>query len=276
MKFTHTFSKNRTLLIALLLALALLAIPFAQAFAITDGELDGNGHPYVGLMVAQDANGNPLWRCSGTLLTSTVFLTAGHCTESPAAHVEIWFDADVQAGIPANGYPFTGDIGGTPYTHPQYNPNAFFLYDLGVVVLDEPMVMSQYGALPQLNELDRLARRRGLQDVTFTAVGYGLQMSFPDAASWKENNQRVRMVAHPHLIQINTPGFTGDFSVLLSNNANTGGTCFGDSGGPNFIGNSNVVGGVTSFGINGNCAGTGGVYRVDRADDLDWLANFLP
>ncbi len=74
----------------------------------------------------------------------------------------------------------------------------------------------------------------------------------------------------PRLLQINT-GFTGDFSLLLSNNANTGGTCFGDSGGPNFIGSSNVVGGVTSYGINGNCAGTGGVYRVDRADDLDWL-----
>jgi len=50
-----------------------------------------------------------------------------------------------------------------------------------------------------------------------------------------------------------------------------GGTCFGDSGGPNFIGKSNVVGGVTSFGMNGNCAGTGGVYRVDRSDDLGWL-----
>ena len=67
------------------------------------------------------------------------------------------------------------------------------------------------------------------------------------------------------------PGFTGDFSIMLSNNHSTGGTCFGDSGGPNFIGNTNVVGGVTSFGINGNCAGTGGVYRVDRADDLNWI-----
>ena len=73
-------------------------------------------------------------------------------------------------------------------------------------------------------------------------------------------------------LQINTPGFTGDFSLLLSNNHSTGGTCFGDSGGPNFIGESNVVAGVTSFCINGNCAGTGGVYRVDRADDLEWLS----
>jgi hypothetical protein len=260
---------RKLLSIATVLAAA-LAIGIAPAGAITDGELDGNGHPYVGLMVAQDSGGNPLWRCSGTLMSATLFLTAGHCTEAPAAHVEIWFDADVEAGIPANGYPFNGDVGGTPYTHPSYNPAAFFLYDLGVVVLDSPMVMGEYGELPTLNQLDSLKTQRGKQDVTFTAVGYGLQESFPNAASWKENNVRVRMVAHPKLNQING-GLVGDFSLLLSNNANAGGTCFGDSGGPDFIGDSSVLAGVTSFGLNGNCAGTGGVYRVDRADDLDWL-----
>jgi secreted trypsin-like serine protease len=133
--------------------------------------------------------------------------------------------------------------------------------------------MAEYGALPQLNQLDALATRRGRQDRTFTAVGYGLQMSFPDAAAWKENNVRVRMVAQPHLIQING-GIVGDFSLLLSNNAHTGGTCFGDSGGPNFIGDSNVIAGVTSFGLNGNCAGIGGAYRVDQADDIDFLSEF--
>jgi len=258
---------------ALLLTLVFALSTIGAARAVTDGELDGNRHPYVGLMVAQDADGNPLWRCSGTLLSATLFLTAGHCTEAPAAHVEIWFASDVESGIPANGYPLDGDVGGTPYTHPQYNPNAFYLYDLGVVVLDKPVRMRKYGALPRRDVLDTLATQRGTQDVTFTAVGYGLQESFPDAASWQENNQRVRMLARPHLLQINT-GFTGEYSLLLSNNANTGGTCFGDSGGPNFIGDSNVVGAVTSYGINGNCAGTGGVYRVDRADDLNWLATF--
>jgi len=261
---------RKKMIFAVFSVIAILAMVVSPVGAVTDGELDGNGHPYVGLMVAQSANGTPLWRCSGTLLSPTLFLTAGHCTEAPAAHVEIWFAADVESGIPANGYPNKGDVGGTPYTHPQYNPNAFYLYDLGVVVLDKPMKVGKYGQLPELNVLDELATKRGTQDVTFTAVGYGLQQSFPDAASWKEHNQRVRMVAYPHLLQINT-GFTGDFSLLLSNNTSTGGTCFGDSGGPNFIGNSNVIGGVTSYGINGNCAGTGGVYRVDRADDLDWL-----
>ena len=258
---------------ALLLTLMLAFNNLGAASAVTNGELDGNRHPSVGLMVAQDDNGNPLWRCSGTLLSSTVFLTAGHCTESPAAHVEIWFASDVESGIPANRYPNKGDVGGTPYTHPQYDPNAFYLYDLGVVVLNKPVKMKTYGALPQRDELDQLATQRDTQDVTFTAVGYGLQESFPDAVSWKENNQRVRMLARPRLVQINT-GLTDDFSLLLSNNAHTGGTCFGDSGGPNFIGDSNVIGAVTSYGKNGNCAGTGGGYRVDRADDLAWLATF--
>lgn len=257
--------ERRVITLSIVAALSLVATD--SALAVTDGELDGDEHPYVGLMVAQDSDGNPMWRCSGTLLSPKLFLTAGHCTEAPAARIEIWFDADVESGIMANGYPFTGAAGGTPFTHPQYDPDAFYLYDLGVVVLDEPIVMGDYGALPERDVLDMMARKRGMQDVTFTAVGYGLQRINPVFVE----EQRVRMYSKPHLLQINVPGFTGDFSLLLSNNHSTGGTCFGDSGGPNFIGDSNVIGGVTSFGINGNCAGTGGVYRVDRADDLDWL-----
>src|SRR3970040_2658141 len=98
-------------------------------------------------------------------------------------------------------------------------------------------------------------------------------MFFPDAASLKEDNESTRMGGHPKWDQING-GLVGDFSLLLSNNANTGGTCFGDSGGPNFIGSTNTIAGVTSFGLNRTCAGTGGVYRVDQPDDLNWLATF--
>jgi secreted trypsin-like serine protease len=256
--------KKLTLLGALVVALVFSAVPAA---AVTDGELDGNGHPYVGLMVAQNAKHQPLWRCSGTLISARVFVTAGHCTEAPAAHVEIWFAADVESGIPANGYPNKGDVGGKPYTHPNYDPNRFFIRDLGVVVLDKAVKMGKYGALPKVDELDKLSPS---SSTTFTAVGYGRQQSFPDAASWKNVALRIRMVAHPHLLQINT-GFTGDFSLLLSNNTASGGTCFGDSGGPNFLGNSNVIAGVTSYGLNVTCAGTGGVYRLDRSWNLDWI-----
>ena len=254
--------------LTLLTTAALLAA--APAHAITDGELDGNAHPNVGLMVALNAAGAPMWRCSGTLVSPRHFLTAGHCTYG-ATRVTIWFDADIDAGRPGNGYPFTGQVSGDPMTHPNYPYAPFVMNDVGVVVLDNDFGSPPYATLPRLGDLDKLAKRRGKQDVTFTAVGYGMQKSFPDAASWQDQAYRVRMVATPKLLQINVPGFTGDFSMLLSNNANSGGTCFGDSGGPNFIGTSSVIGGVTSYGINGNCAGTGGVFRLDTWNVQGWL-----
>ena len=257
---------KKTLMTALLVViLGLFAV--TPAMAIKYGELDGERHPYVGLMVAYDEDGNPLWRCSGTLIAPQLFLTAGHCTEDPADHVEIWFGGDI-TDAELNNYPTEGDFGGTPYTHPDYDPNAFYTHDLGVVVLDEPVYMDEYGQLPEVGQYDYLATQRGRNDDTFTAVGYGLQNANKNHLS----ALRLRMLAHPRLIILNR-GIAGDFSILMSNNANTGGICFGDSGGPLFYGgdDSNLLVGVTSFVLNSQCAGTGGVYRIDRADDLDWL-----
>ena len=258
---------KKTLLVALVAVILGLATA-APALAIKYGELDGDRHPYVGLMVAYDEEGTPLWRCSGTLIAPQVFLTAGHCTDDPADHVEIWFDADLTDAALHN-YPTEGDVGGTPYTHPDYDPNAFYTHDLGVVVLDEPVYMDEYGQLPEEGQFDYLATRRGKVDDTFTAVGYGLQNANKNHLS----AERLRMLAHPRLIVMNPNSISGDYSILMTNNANTGGTCFGDSGGPVFYGgdDSNLLVGVTSYGLNSQCAGTGGVYRIDRADDLDWL-----
>jgi hypothetical protein len=267
----------KRILIAVILTIVLVFSTIGFAGAVTDGTPDGEGHPFVGLMVAKDPGGSPLWRCSGTLISSTVFLTAGHCTESPAATATIWFESDIQSQQTALGYPNGGStsVDGTVFTHPEFTSAQFYMHDVGVVVLDEPVVMSTYGALPAVNSLDQYKTKRGNNKVTFTAVGYGLQKSFPDAASWKDQSQKIRMVAYPKLIQINVPGYGGDYSLLLSNNANTGGTCFGDSGGPNFLGDTNIVAGVTSFGKNGNCAGTGGVFRMDRQNVLDFVTSFM-
>ena len=259
------------ILITALLVVGVVGI----AGAITDGNPDGNGHPYVGLLIF-DVDGAPAWRCSGTLLSPTVMLTAGHCTDGTSGG-RVWFEADLQ-DKPELGYPYGGptsvEFCGVA-THPQFNEGSFVLHDVGVVTLCAPVYKDTYGQLPTVNQLDALKTKRGQQDVTFTAVGYGLQKSFPDATAYKDSKLKTRMVATPKLNQINVPGYTGDFSLLLSNNASTGGTCFGDSGGPNFLGNSNVVAGVTSFGINSNCAGTGGVFRMDRQNVLDFVNSFL-
>jgi secreted trypsin-like serine protease len=263
--------------IALLLTLALALSTIGSASAITDGELDGNRHPYVVLLL-MEVNGQPAFRCSGTLLSATVLLTAGHCAGAPGefSGMRVFTESDVEAGIgTTNNYPFAGPNAVEAvewHAHPLYDPNQFYLHDVGIVILKAPGVrLRQYGSLPSVDQLDALQTGR---KTTFTSVGYGLQESYPDQASFLANNTRTRYVSHPYLVQINT-GFTGDFSLLLSNNANSGGTCFGDSGGPNFLGNSRVVAAVTSYGLNGNCAGTGGVFRVDRQNVLDFVNSYL-
>src|SRR5262245_21079411 len=166
----------------------------AGAGAITNGTPDQNGHPYVGLMVAQDATGNPLWRCSGSLLSPTVFLTAAHCTEAPAAHVEVWFDSGYPTAIPlgagypaagpnrcagVTGYPCTGDAGGTPHPNPNYNVGnpkggnglpAFAYHDVGVVVLSPGFAMAEYAQLPTAGQVDSLKNKSAMD-----FVGYGVQ-----------------------------------------------------------------------------------------------------
>jgi hypothetical protein len=238
---------------------------------ITDGAPDGNAHPAVVLLV-MDVAGTPAFRCSGTLIAPKLLLTAGHCAGEPRefSGMRIFNEADVQDDPT---YPFGGGpntIEATAWhSHPLFTESAFFLHDVGVVLLSKAVKLSpgQYGKLPAQDQLDALDHGSA---TTFTAVGYGLQQINPVFIE----AQRIRMFAEPHLIQING-GIVGDYSLLLSNNASTGGTCFGDSGGPNYLGSSNVIAGVTSFGRNGNCAGTGGVFRLDRKNVLDFVGQYL-
>jgi V8-like Glu-specific endopeptidase len=239
---------------------------------ITYGELDGNAHPAV-VLVVMDIGGEPAFRCSGTLIAPKLVLTAGHCAGEPRefSGMRIFTESDVENGN--NNFPFAGPNtveAASWQSHPLYTNRAFFLHDVGVIRLTKAVKLSadQYGKLPAVNQLDALQPGNATR---FTAVGYGLQRINPVFIQ----DDLIRMSAEPHLIQINTPGFTGDFSLLLSNNASTGGTCFGDSGGPNYLGSSNVIAGVTSFGLNGNCAGTGGVFRLDRQNVLDFVRRFL-
>ena len=239
---------------------------------ITNGVLDGNAHPAVVLLV-MDVAGKPAFRCSATLLAPKVVLTAGHCAGQPGefSGMRIFTESDVQNGN--NTYPFAGGPNSIEasewHAHPLFTESLFFLHDVGVVLLSKPFKLpaAQYGQLPTQDQLDTLDKGSA---TTFTAVGYGLQLINPVHIE----AQRIRMFAEPHLIQINTPS-VGDFSMLLSNNASTGGTCFGDSGGPNYLGTSNVIAAVTSFGRNGNCAGTGGVFRLDRKNVLDFVGQYL-
>lgn len=273
---------SKKMLFGLFAALAVLALAVSSVGAITDGELDGNDHPHVVLLL-MEVGGEPMYRCSGTLLSPTVLLTAGHCTsnypDEPYSGMRVFTESDVDGGD--NDYPYAGNntVEAVSWAaHPLYETeDPFFFHDVGIVILEEPGVegVTEFGTLPELDQFDDFVIPSGKRDKTrFTAVGYGLQAIFSDEDQWELESTRIRMVAYPFLLQINVPGITGDFSMLLSNNHSTGGTCFGDSGGPNFLGDSNIVAGITSFGMNKNCAGTGGVFRTDRADVLDFIDDY--
>lgn len=270
----------KKLAVAVLLVLCLTFSSVRIAGAITDGNPDGNNHPYVVLLL-MDVDGAPAFRCTGTLIAPRVLVTAGHCTSNepgiPYSGMRVFVESDVQSDP---YYPYGGgpnDVEAKAWytlTGDAWFDQPFYMNDVGVVILSKAVKLSQYGVLPTLNQFDAYKTERGRADVYFTSVGYGLQASYPPAASWKDEKLKIRMYATPKLNQING-GIVGDYGMLLSNNTKTGGTCFGDSGGPNFVGNTNVIAGVTSFGMNETCGGTGGIFRLDRQRVLDFINTYM-
>ena len=262
----------------------------APARAITGNYVEDNEHPFVGLVAFYDETGEFSHRCSGSLLTPTVFLTAGHCTDG-ATTARVYFQQDAGANYdpatqldPVSGYPETcaaGTLGVTCatsnelHTYPGYDGFATFpnTGDVGLVILDQPINLAEYGVLAEAGSLDRLATRRGRQDLTFTSSGYGLTRINPVFVE----SYRSRLMATSNLTNLRS-ALTGGYNVQLNGNGgDRGGTCFGDSGGPVFYGGyaSNIIVAVTSFGLNGNCAGVDFAYRTDSEAVIAWIRSIV-
>jgi trypsin len=256
----------RRYLLVLVATLAML-VPIANpAGAIKNGSPDGNAHPYVGLAVFYDAGWVPQWRCSGTLIASTVFLTAGHCTDG-AVHAQVWFDEHVTSAI---GYPYSGGITGTPYTHPDFVWAVPNTSDVGIVILDQEVTGLGFGEVAGLGTLDAMATQRGRQSTSFDVVGYGLQEVKPRLMQDKD-----RLWATVQLVNLRNV-LTDGYNIQLTNAKGTGGgTCFGDSGGPVFLQGTNVVVGVNSFVLNENCAGANFAFRVDTESPQSFIWSFF-
>jgi hypothetical protein len=219
----------------------LLFVMVNPAAAATNGQPDGTNHPYVGLVLFYDNTMTPIWRCSGTLISPTVLVTAGHCTTT-TYKAQVWFDPGALAidplftggscntGGPYTAYPCAGGTLGTPHTHPGYtNPYGpglvrFDTHDVGVVVLDTPVTGLGFGALPTQGQVDTLAMHTGI-----TLVGYGVSVELRGHGKPIWTGPRTRMYA-PTLLVASENSISPEYIKLTANPAQgKGGTCFGDS-----------------------------------------------
>jgi hypothetical protein len=203
--------------------------------------------------------------CSGTLVSPTVFLTAGHCTDALRE-----FNAEAYVSF-ASAPPYLPTLlKGTWHTHPEYGLSFPNTADIGVVVLDNPVAGIVPARIPGAGYLDDLSTHRGLNDVYFTHVGYGTQSVRPRPLS-----QVVRYQGVSALVNL-VNSLTGGFNLQTTASPGNGrsGICFGDSGGPAFYEGTDIVVGIHSFVLNNNCKGTAVSYRVDIPTSLDFLAGF--
>jgi hypothetical protein len=240
---------------------ALLLLP-ASAGAIVNGSFDGDGHPYVGVAVSGDAF------CSGSLVTPTMFVTAGHCTRNFAGTGEQTFVTFDPQARPTSEY-----VTGTPYTHPDFfdvPPRGVGLphsvgHDVGVVVLDEEVELPRYGALPRAGELAAGGR------IGASLVGYGGNDWHTGGGPPFPIFNFDRMVASSRLINVDS-----DFARFsTSPGQGNGGIGPGDSGSPALPKGTDVVTAVASH-VTG-LRGTGNAYwyRLDTADARSFLGDFV-
>ncbi len=272
------------------IALTVVVIP---VFAITGNWVKDYEHPFVGMIAFYDAEGEFVWRCSGTLIDSTTVLTAGHCTDAAdngAVSARVWFqqgagvnyDPATQLDI-VTGYPeycaesTEGTLCATSDELYNYGFDNFAgfpnIHDVGLVILDQPITTLGYGQLPTPGQLDGLGTARGTKDTVFTVSGYGLSYSSQVHSAVGNISFRERLMAKSTLVNLTSANTDGYNLQTQGNGDARGGTCSGDSGGPVFLGgsDSNLIVAVTSFGMNSICRGTDFGYRIDRQEVLDWI-----
>ena len=296
-------------IVALLLAAFVAPSP---AGAITYGEPDDGEHPYVGFMIFYDPTVPAWYSCSGTLLDADTFLTAGHCTYGIGTEGEVVRDADGQPVTSGgtdvwvtfketevlDGWPARGDyataqelydarsawldansafISGTAIPHPEYDNFSGFPtnYDVGVVQLDETAPVTTFGELAPLGTAETLAGATGRDrnNALVENVGYGIQSIQPhpmDVTERYKSTSRIvevngRAARAGNLHTLNNPSVVGG----------RGGTCFGDSGGPVLVNNTNQVISVVSFGYSGTCHGADYSWRVDTTDSYNFIQPYL-
>jgi secreted trypsin-like serine protease len=244
----------KRIVLAALVATLFVAAP---ARAITNGTPDGNAHPNVGGLVADEPYDDGTWiYCSGTLIAPRIFLTAAHCADD-GARVRVTFDTDYEDGDKVYSGTFEAD--------PAYNQAQSDTHDIAVVVLDKAVKGITPAQLPTAGSLSNLP---GSQK--FVSVGYGAYevTNGPGGHQYLYND--IRMKATGTLNSINPTWLR----ISMNPSHDDGGTCYGDSGGPNFLGTSNVIASITITG-DAVCRSTNVTYRLDTESARAFLSQYV-
>ena len=286
---------RRLLLLAALCAF-FGALP-TSAPAITGGQPDGNGHPYVAYL------DNGVFACSGTLVSPTVLITAAHCfsdstsafgknSVTGASLVRATFDPNLINTPRAQRVWFFGSY----YFDPQFKLRGggglpgFDTHDVAVVIftaqgcavppnqmgtnscgpIPAGVTQGKYGALPTQGLVDTLPMGTGVD-----FVGFGVQ-DFVNGGG--PCGGPCKPVAGDRFTRFFAPStlIASDNSIsdeFIKYHVNKGGTCFGDSGGPDLLGGTNIILADNSFVTNGQCNGVGYSYRLDTRQALSFITS---
>lgn len=260
--------RKTTVLGVLVLVGSLVAAPWAGA--ITNGQPDGMRHPEVGALVGFFAPaGQSIAYCSGTLISLRVFLTAAHCGFLGTPTVQVTFDETYTATSTVHTGTFHAHPGFRPGSNAQSDNNP----DIAVVVFDEKIAGIPPARLPGAGLLDRMKAAGTLnQGTRFTSVGYGDSEFTNGPGGHTTTHLQARNFA------------VGSYNSLsaaylhLTQNSGNGGTCNGDSGGPNFLGagagETSIIAGTTVTGDT-YCKSTNVDYRLDTPTARAFLDDYV-
>ena len=244
---------------------ACVALAAGPAGAITFGHVDGNRHPSVGSLLGKTKRGRFYQLCSGSLVAPTVFLTAAHCVQGSNPK-RFWVTFD-----PVLGRGMTVVHGVGHYDHRAYTSGESKPHDIAVIVLDRPVDRPTV-ELPPIGLLDRLKDEHQLHGALVTAVGYGAVRETMQGGFQSLRGNRKRRYVEQHVRTVLKQW------LVLSMNPRTGsgGTCYGDSGGPHFLGgvDSNLEVSLTVTG-DAPCKSTDTTFRLDTRAAQGFLARYV-
>lgn len=271
----------RTSAAALAAALIAILVGATGAGAITNGQPDGNNHPYVGVMVGVNFTDGQAWLCSGSLLDEDSFLTAGHCT-SGAEAIFVWFDQSLPDPITVA----SADAIGVGVTNPGFCEECanglpgFARRDVGVVelLLAPGTIPSEHVSLPSAGAVDSLGNKAPIDFVgygaTFQAHVPGSELPQPPPF-FRWSGEGTRMFSQGETVSGNFKHSAEFLKLTMNASGGSGGTCFGDSGGPNLGAGTDTVLAVNSYSTNSNCSGVAYAQRIDVPEILEWLDQFV-